>query len=177
MKKLMIIYRLIASIFCTAILSCSTLPPNFTYAQNNRLACLEEKISIDGYYVSERGCDSTFYSVFRFFPDGSFAVAMTSELFPELIRCFFSESKKSSYCKYILHGYYLLEGNLIKTQVLWPVGNGCVIFRDYRILNEGAIVNVSDYVQAEYSNLGYIKNYPSFYENPCAKKAVFYPIY
>ncbi|MCL1938153.1 MAG: hypothetical protein FWF52_07145 [Candidatus Azobacteroides sp.] len=165
---------LIFSCFLWGI-SCAVRPKNFTYTYRGEKTGLGQRINLDGYYVSARGCDSTFYTVFRFYPDGLFAIATASELSPALIRCFGNESKDKA-CKYLLKGVYLLEGDWIKTQVVWPVGNGCTQFRNYRILPSGRIANSSDYVEAEYSNLAYIKNYPSFYENPCEQEAQFYPL-
>ncbi|MDR0863408.1 MAG: hypothetical protein LBO74_00570 [Candidatus Symbiothrix sp.] len=168
MKKIVTVLFL-----CLFLVSCGMHPKNFTYTYNKEDTGLSRLIDIDGYYVSERGCDSTFYSIYRFYPDGLFAIATASEISPELAGCF-ENGNHNTFCTYILQGIYVLEGDRIRTQVVWPVGNGCTVFRDYRILPDGRIVNISDYVQAEYSNLAYLKNYPSFDENPCGKAALFY---
>ena len=68
---------------------------------------------------------------------------------------------------------YKIEGNVIKTQVIRSEGNGCVIFRDYQIFPDKSIVNTSDYVEPQHTNLAYMINYPSFHHNECGKKAVF----
>ena len=157
------------------LVSCAVQPKNFTCIYTGKNTGLEQRIDLNGYYVAARGCDSTFYTVFRFFPDGLFIIATTSQLSPALIRCFGNEAE-SKKCEYVLKGLYVVEGDRIRTQAVWPVGNGCTQFRDYRILPDGKIVNTSDYVEAEYSNLAYMKNYPSFYENPCEREAQFYPL-
>jgi hypothetical protein len=166
---------ILAFLLLAVFTSCGLHPKNFTYSYNRENTGLEQWVDINGYYVSRHGCDSSFYSIFRFYPDGLFTIATAGEITPELISCFESGAK-NKLCDYFLKGAYILEGNVIKTQVVWPVGNGCTIFRDYRISPEGHIINVSDYVQAGYSNLAYMKNYPSFYENPCEKAALFYPL-
>ena len=149
-------------------------PKNFTYIYTGKDTGLAQRIDLHGYYVAARGCDTTFYTVFRFYPDGLFTIATTSKLSPVLLRCFEEEASNKK-CSYLLKGVYVVEGDTIKTQAVWPVGNGCTQFRDYRILPNRHIVNQSDYVEAEYSNLAYMKNYPSFYENPCGQEAQFFP--
>ncbi|MFV0331032.1 MAG: hypothetical protein ACK5KL_14650 [Dysgonomonas sp.] len=150
-------------------------PKNFTYRYEDKNTGLDKLIDINGYYVSQHRCDSTFYSMYMFYTNGLFTIATTSEILPELIDCF-ENGGQSDICKYPLWGTYKVEGDLIKTQVIREEGNKCVIFRDYKILPDGNIVNISDYVQPEYTNLGYMENYPSFKENPCSKKADFYPL-
>jgi hypothetical protein len=155
--------------------SCGSRPKNFTCYYNNKETGLDQLIDINGYYVSQYGCDSTFYSMYMFYSNGLFMIATTGQLMPELINCFASGGK-SKICRYPLWGTYTIEGDLIKTQTIRQEGNGFVIFRDYRILSDGSIVNVSDYVQPQYINLGYMSNYPSFADNPCEKRATFYPL-
>jgi len=150
-------------------------PKNFTYKYQKEITGLEKLIDINGYYISQHGCDTSFYSIYMFYPDGLFTIATTSQILPELIDCF-KNGEKSAVCKYPLWGTYRIEGNLIKTQVLRMEGDGCVIFRDYKILLDGNIINVSDYVQPEYTSLGYMENYPSFTANPCEKIALFHPL-
>ena len=154
--------------------SCGSRPENFTYFYKNENTGLDRLIDLSGYYVSRHGCDSTFYSIYMFYPDGLFTIATTTQLLPELISCF-ENGGKSKICNYPLWGTYRIEGDLIKTQTIRQEGNGFVIFRDYRILPDGSIVNVSDYVQPHSINLGYMMNYPSFTNNPCEEKAEFYP--
>lgn len=154
---------------------CASYPKNFTYKYQKENTGLEQLIDIDGYYVSQLGCDSTFFSMFMFYPDGLFLIATISEVTPELIDCFENDSH-SKICKYPLWGIYRLEGNLIKTQVIRPEGSGCVIFRDYRILEDKSLVNISDYVEPQHTNLAYMANYPSFLNNECEKKILFYPL-
>ena len=43
---------------------------DFIYFYDRKDTGLSSRINIDGYYVSERECDSTFFSVFMFYPDG-----------------------------------------------------------------------------------------------------------
>lgn len=150
-------------------------PKNFTYKYQKEATGLEKLIDINGYYVSPLGCDTSFYSVYMFYPDGLFTIATTSQLLPELIDCF-ANGGKSNVCKYPLWGTYRIDGDLIKTQTIRMEGDGCTIFRDYRILPDGSIVNVSDYVQPEYTSLGYMENYPSFTRNLCEKAALFYSL-
>lgn len=157
------------------LISCQTRPKNFTLLYRNSDTGLAELIDINGYYVSAHACDSSFYSVFMFYPDGLFTIATTTTLSDELIRCFTS-SGKNKVCDYPLWGIYSLAQDTIKTQVIRTEGSGVVIFRDYKILPEGQLMNISDYVQPEYTNLAYMKNYPSFTENPCPSVARFYPL-
>ena len=158
-----------------AFQACAPYPKNFTYRYENKNTGLDQLIDLNGYYVSQFACDSTFFSMYMFYPDGLFLIATTSCVSDELISCF-ENGGTSNICRYPLWGLYRVEGNLIKTQIIRRQGNGCVIFRDYRILPDGAIVNISDYVEAEYTNLVYMANYPSFFDNPCEKKASFYPL-
>lgn len=150
-------------------------PKNFSYYYNGENTGLDQMIDIDGYYVSEHGCDSLFCSMYMFYPDGLFIIATTSKIHPELIDCYRGEGLDKN-CKYPLWGTYTIEGDLIKTQTIRTEGNGCVYFRDYQMLPDKSIVNVSDYVEAEYTNLAYMTNYPSFMENLCEKRAQFYPL-
>lgn len=163
-------------LFATALLlSCAAPPKNFSYFYRNENTKPDKLINIEGYYVSQHGCDSSFFSVYMFYPTGLFTIATTSKLLPELTDCF-EKGGKSAICKYPLWGTYRIEGDLIRTQVIRPEGNGCTIFRDYKILPDGNIVNVSDYVEPRYTNLKYMENYPSFKDNPCETEAVFYPL-
>lgn len=155
--------------------ACGSLPKNFTYYYTGEDTGLDQLINIDGYYISEYGCDSAFYSVYMFYPDGLFTIATTSEVSSELIDCF-ENGGKSELCQYPVWGIYRVEHDTIKTQVIREEGSGFVIFRDYLITPEKDIINIRDYVEAECSNLAYIKNYPSFKENPCSKAARFFPL-
>lgn len=154
------------------IYSCGA-PKNFTYYYDNKSTGLDQLIDINGYYISEYGCDSSFYSIYMFYANGLFSIATASVIDNELVDCFVNGGN-SNLCKYPLWGTYQLEGTLIKTQAIRAEGNGCVIFRDYQILPDKSIVNIRDYVQPEYTNLGYMENYPSFSNNPCEKKAIFF---
>ena len=160
--------------FILVLVGCQS-PKNFTYRYTGENTGLDKLIDINGYYISQHGCDSAFYSMYMFYPDGLFTIATTSKISDELIDCF-EKGGKSNICRYPLWGTYRIEGNLIKTQAVRTEGNGCVIFRDYRILPDKKIVNVSDYVQPQYTNLGYMENYPSFTENSCEKVAEFYTL-
>ncbi|WP_163273647.1 hypothetical protein [Dysgonomonas sp. 511] len=136
---------------------------------------MDKLIDINGCYVSQHGCDSAFYSVYMFYANGLFTIATTGNLTPELILCF-EQGGKSNICMYPLWGTYRVEGEYIKTQTIRPEGNGCVIFRDYKILPDKKIVNISDYVEPQYTNLGYMGNYPSFTTSACEKAAGFYSL-
>lgn len=150
-------------------------PKNFSYRYTGMGTGLESRININGVYISEHGCDSAFYSLFMFYPDGLFTIATTSEISHELIDCF-ARGGKSTLCKYPVWGFYRLHGDTIRTQVVRQDGGGFVIFRDYLIVSGKEIVNISDYVEPAYTNLGYLENYPSFYNNTCGKPARFYPL-
>ena len=166
--------RCIYILIVLLVFGCSSLPKDFTYRYDGINTGLDALINIDGYYVSEHGCDSAFYSVYMFYPDGLFTIATVSKVSDELIDCF--AGRDSNIYKYPSWGIYRVENGLIRTQVLRAEGNRFTIFRDYRILPDGNIVNISDFVKPEYSRLGYLKNYPSFLENSCEKPAVFYPL-
>lgn len=168
MKKLLVILVVLS------LIGCQSAPNNYSYFYDKQNTGLDQLIDLDGYYVSQFGCDSTFFSVFMFYPDGLFTIATASEVSPELIDCFVNGGK-SKICQYPLWGVYRLEGDTIKTQVIVTEGSGCTIFRDYKILGQREIVNISDYVEPEKTNLGYFANYPSFMVNSCAVPAMFYP--
>lgn len=161
--------------FLLSILYCCGTPKNFSYLYTAEDTGLDKRIDLNGYYQSEHGCDSSFYSLYMFYPDGLFTIATASHVSQELTDCFV-RGGDTPICKYPIWGVYELHGDTIKTQALRRDGSGFVIFRDYLILPDKKIVNISDYVEPEYSNLGYLKNYPSFYENRCAKPARFYPL-
>ena len=154
---------------------CVSRPKNFTYSYDKENTGLDKLIDINGYYISQRECDSTFYSIYMFYSDGLFTIATASKISPELIQCFENGGTSKIY-QYPLWGIYKVEDDLIKTQVIRLEGNGCVIFRDYRILPDKQIINISEYVQPEYTNLGYMANYPSFTSNACEKPAEFYSL-
>ena len=74
-----------------------------------------------------------------------------------------------------LWGRYTIKGDTIKPQTIRPEpeGNKCIIFRDYLILPNKQTVNISDYIEPRYANLGYMENYPSFKSNECNTIALF----
>lgn len=77
------------SIFLLLILlGCQSRPKNFTHYYEDINTGLEKRINIEGYYVSEHGCDSLFYSMFMFYSDGLFTIATTSDISSDLINCF-----------------------------------------------------------------------------------------
>ncbi len=172
MKKVHIIFILLS---IALLYACSSAPKNFSYFYKNKNTGLNKKLNLNGYYVSEHGCDSSFFSMYMFYDNGLFSIATTSRITTELIRCF-ERGGTSNVCKYPLWGTYEVIGDTVRTQVIRPEGNGCVIFRDYIILPNKRLVNVSDYVEPQYTNLGYMSNYPSFSNNQCHKAADFYPM-
>lgn len=157
------------------LVGCRSYPANFTPIYDGQHTGLDSFINIEGYYVSPQGCDSSFYSMYMFYPDGLFTIATVSAVHPELVKCF-ENGGQSAACNYPIWGIYRVDGDVIKTQVIRPEGGGCVIFRDYKILPDGQIVNVSDYLQPQYTRLGYMANYPSFQDNPCKQPADFFPL-
>lgn len=164
------------SILLSLAYSCSSGPKDFTYKYKGEYTGLDKLINIDGYYVVQRECDSAFFSMFMFYPDGLFTIATTSEILPELADCF-ENGGKDKICKYPSWGTYFVENDTIKTQVIRQEGIGlCTIFRDYKILPDGNLMNISDYVHPENTKIGYMKNYPSFFENRCMEKAQFVPL-
>lgn len=167
--------RYVIFLFLVFIFGCQSAPKNFTYRYTEENTGIEDIININGYYVVEHGCDSSFYSMLMFYPDGLFMIATTSDVSQDLIACF-SGDRVSTFCDYPIWGIYKIEGNMIKTQIYRSEGNGFTIFCDYEVLPDGSLVNLRDYVEPRYSNLGYLKNYPSFTENPCPKPAKFYPL-
>lgn len=155
---------------------CVTIKPkDFTYLYTAEYTGLDTLINIDGYYVAQRECDSTFFSVFMFYPDGLFTIATTSNV-SDLQDCF-ERGGKSNLCQYPSWGTYRIDGNTIKTQTIRQEGMGiCTIFRDYEIGVGKNLINTSDYVYPENTNLGYMEGYPSFYENECFRIARFYSL-
>ncbi len=168
------------NICCTILIivlaGCITIKPkDFAYPYTAQYTGLDTLINIDGYYVTQRECDSTFFSVFMFYPDGLFTIATASNI-SGLGDCF-ANGGKSNICQYPSWGTYRIEGNTIKTQTMRQEGMGiCTIFRDYEIGTNKTIINTSDFVYPEKTNLGYMKNYPSFFINQCPKVAVFSPV-
>lgn len=154
-------------------IGCSTRPINFTYYYEGRNTGLDRRIDINGYFVSQHGCDSTFYSIYMFYSNGLFCIATTSNVSADLIKCF-ADGGESNLCRYPSWGTYRIEGDTIKTQSLANIGTGYVIFRDYLIMPDESIVNLSDYVEPQHTNLGYMENYPSLLFNTCPKMAKFY---
>lgn len=168
-------HKLLVAFASILLFACASTPKNFTYRYNPKNTGLENRINVNGYYISEHGCDSAFYSVFMFYPDGLFTIATTSKVDSTLINCF-AKGGKGNVCEYPLWGVYRLTGDTIKTQSLRQDGGGCVIFRDYQIMPDKSIVNLSDYVEPQFTMMGYMKNYPSFRENVCPKTARFLPL-
>lgn len=161
-----------------SVLSCITLKPkDFTYQYKKEYTGLDTLISIDGYYISDRGCDTAFHSIFKFYPDGLFIIATGTDL-TEVVKCFNNDlDKNNTICKYPSWGVYRVMNDTIKTQTVRHEGIGfCTIFRDYKISNNRTITNISDYVIPENSNIGYMTRYPSFTENACSKSSTFYPL-
>ena len=158
--------------------SCISLKPtDFTFQyNNNEYTGLDTLIRIDGYYITERECDSTFRAAFIFYPDGLFTIATGTDL-SEIGECWINNDSRSTVCQYPSWGTYRIYNDTIKTQTIRQEGIGfATIFRDYLILADKSIVNINDYVVPENSNIGYMVNYPSFVENTCKKQAKFYPL-
>lgn len=167
---------LVLFISVVGLSGCITVKPkDFTYPYNAQYTGLDTLINIEGYYVTQRECDSMFYSVFMFYPDGLFTIATTTGAF-DLKDCF-ENGGKSSLCQYPSWGTYQVESHVIRTQTIRQEGMGiCTIFRDYEIGADKTLINMSDYVYPENTNLGYMSQYPSFLKNQCPKIAVFYPL-
>ncbi len=172
MKKLFILFLGIPILIVSCI---SVKPTDFSYYYDGKDTRLSSRIDIDGYYVSARECDSTFFSVFMFYPDGLFTIATTSDI--SLVTECFSLGGRSKICQYPSWGTYQLSGDTIKTQtiIIEGMATSC-IFRDYLIRSDSSIVNIADYVNPDRSKLMYMRNYPSFYTNSCAVPAKFYPL-
>lgn len=156
--------------------ACVTIKPkDFTYPYTKEYTGLDTLININGYYVTQRECDSTFFSAFMFYPDGLFTIATASNI-SDLTDCF-ENGGKSNFCQYPSWGTYRVTGDTIKTQTIRQEGMGiCTIFRDYEIKGAEILINISDYVYPHNTNLGYMKDYPSFQKNKCAKATAFYPL-
>lgn len=167
--------KILSTLFFVTLLtySCITVKPkDFTYRYDGQSTGISKLIDIDGYYITQRECDSTFFLVFMFYPDGLFMIATTSQP-DEIIGCFNSD-KQSTICRYPLWGTYKIAGDTIKTQtVMDESAPMTTIFRDYLILPDKSLLNISDYVNPQNTKIGYMKNYPSFIQNPCMIKASF----
>ena len=164
-------------IIAISFLGCINLKPkDFTYQyRKGQTTGLDTLIDIDGYYITQRECNSSFNSIFKFYPDGLFIIATGTDL-TEVVSCFENDATKNkTICQYPSWGVYKVVNNTIKTQTVRQEGIGfCTIFRDYKILKDKTIENISDYVVPENTNIGYMRNYPSFKENNCSKKAIFH---
>lgn len=152
---------------------CCSSPKNFTYHYNKNYTGLDTLIRTTGYYICQRECDSSFFSMFMFYTDGLFTIATTNEIHPELVECF--EKGGTFLSAYPQWGTYKIVNDTIKTQSIRTEEPYCVFFRDYKILPDGRLINISDYVEPKHTQLGFMKNYPSFYDNSCAVPAMFYP--
>lgn len=161
-------------IFLILFISCSNMPRNFTYKYTGIDAGLANRIAIDGYYVAN-SCDTSLYTLLSFYPDGQLLSVTTSLVSEDLIDCL-KIDEKSTLCENMLWGLYVISGDTIKTQTLRKEGTGCVIFRDFLINPDSTISYISDYVEPQYTLLGYMKNYPGFLSNPCNYPVLFYPI-
>lgn len=163
----------ILSLVTLLMYSCITVKPkDFTYRYDGKDTEISTLIDIDGYYIAQRECDSTFFSIFTFYPDGLFMIATTSH--PDEIAECFSSDNQSTKCHYPLWGTYKIVGDTIKTQAIMDESAPMTtIFRNYLILSDKSLLNISDYVNPQNTKIGYMKNYPSFIQNPCATKTIF----
>lgn len=172
MLKKTLYILLSSSILCSCI---TVKPKDFSYLYDKQDTGLSSRIDINGYYTTQRGCDTSFGSAFMFYPDGLFTIATGSDL-TELVESFGCD-KQSTICSYPAWGIYKIVGDTIKTQTIidesLPVST---IFRDYLILPNGNIENISDYVYPQNTQIGYMKNYPSFKQNECPQTAVFHKL-
>lgn len=167
-------FILLIVITCCFSLSCSThKPTGFTINYNKNIDTgIDSLINIDGYYLMQRECDSTFYSSFIFYPDGLFCIATGTDL-SDVSQCFFS-NEETTLCKNLSWGLYTIYNDTIKTQTLRQEGMAfSVIYRDYLIQKDKSLVNISDYVISGNTTIGYMKNYPSFMNNLCSSKSQF----
>lgn len=145
----------------------SSKPKDFSFQYGQNYTGLDTLINIKGYYLAQRECDSTFYSIFKFYPDGLFSIITLSDT--SLIK------QNIELEKYASWGLYEVHDDTIKTQTIRQEGIGfSTIFRDYKIHLDKTITNISDYVIPKNTNIGYMVNYPSFYRNPCPLNAKFY---
>lgn len=170
MKKLLFI----CLITPVLVLSCiSVKPSDFTYFYNQQDTGLSARINTDGYYISARDCDTSFFSVFMFYPDGLFTIATTSNI--DAVTGCFSDGGNSKICQYPSWGTYRIYGDTIKTQTIVIEGMAAsCIFRDYLIGTDKNLTNISDYVNPERSKLMYMHNYPSFINSSCSSVSQFF---
>lgn len=175
MPKNIAVYLFLSLLF--VISACSVKKPkDFSYRYNQTINTgLDQKLNMDGYYALHRECDSAFSSVFMFYPDGLFVIATGTDL-AEVSNCL-ATNASSTICNYPSWGVYKLVDDTIKTQSVLVLGfTGITIFRDYLVQADGTLVNLSDYVFPENSNVGHMREYPSFTQNRCQKVAVFTPL-
>lgn len=157
------------------LISCSVnIPKGFTYTYSKGInAGLDSLIDIDGYYLTQRNCDSSFFSTFVFYSDGLFAIATGSEL-NDVNECFFSDDK-TILCNNIAWGIYTVNSDTIKTQTIRQEGMAsCIIYRDYLIGKNNTLINISDYVNPKSTKIGYMSNYPSFTNSNCITNSRFF---
>lgn len=170
MKKLLFICTTTA-IFA---LGCKSVrPTDFTYLYDQLDTGLSARINTDGYYTSARDCDTSFFSVFMFYPDGLFTIATTSNI--DAVTSCFSNGGNSKICQYPSWGTYRIYGDTIKTQTIVIEGMAAsCIFRDYLIGTDKSLTNISDYVNPKRSKLMYMQNYPSFRNSSCPSMSQFF---
>ena len=167
-------FFILCILFTCVITSCRTTKPNgftYTYLKDSNTG-LDKRIDTDGYFISQRDCDSSFFSAFTFYDNGLYC-SVTGTNLNEAVKCL-NSNEKTALCKNLAWGLYALVGDTIKTQTLREEGiTFCTIYRDYVIQEDKSIVNISDYVDTEAKYIGYMRNYPSFKNRTCHIKSQF----
>lgn len=167
MKKLFFL----AAIIC--LLSCASHPKGFSYVFDGQQTGLDELINIDGYYVTEEKCDSPFFSISMFYPNGMLTLATVSDIDTDLISCFESGGK-SWYCDYPSWGTYRIVNDTIKTQVYQDLGiwgGRFIVFRDFVVKSPTEIILVK--MHCVDKNVGACNRAPEY---ECPKASTFFPL-
>lgn len=169
--------KTISSLFLISIIliSCGTSKPEgftYTYLKDGDRG-LSNLIDIDGYFITQRECDSTFFSAFMFYKEGVYCSVTGTDL--NNVKDCFTSNEKTVLCRNLSWGLYTVKGDTIKTQTLREEGiTYSIIYRDYLIRNDKSLVNINDYVNPNAKMVGYMLNYPSFHTNMCPQKVEFY---
>lgn len=141
MRKLLLI------IMAFSLISCASRPKGFTYYFNEGETGLDTLININGYYISDEGCQEPRYAAFMFYPNGLFVIGFGENYEDNDADCFAGKSKTNG-CLSAPWGIYEIHNDTIKTQIYQDNGNWghrFTIFRDYKIISKTELILINEY--------------------------------
>ncbi|MFT4073170.1 MAG: hypothetical protein QM654_14750 [Dysgonamonadaceae bacterium] len=159
------------------LISCSTIKPRgFTYTFEDTSTGLDTLINIDGYYLSNQYCDSTYVDAFMFYDNGLFITTGTwSDSINRIVRSFKDIKSERNF----IWGTYRIINDTIKTQDIYTNG---WLYGPF--LNESVFVILPNkrVVQLSFmKTVGIVGKYGArdfidCSDNPCVSPAKFYPL-